>query len=228
MRYKNLIIIGTSHIAPQSLKEVESTILNEIPDIVALELDRKRLSALVGNISRKLRWKDVWRVGIKGFLFSMIGAWVEQKLGQKTGVAPGSEMLLAFKTAQKVNARVALIDQDIEFTLKRFSKELSWKEKWFFLVDLFRGLILRKSDIDFDLAKVPKQETITRLIKQVKKRYPNVYKVLVTERNSFMAAGLAHLLQSFPEKKIVAVVGAGHEKDIVGLVKQKLKVNFCS
>lgn len=223
MRYKNLIIIGTSHIAPQSLKEVESTILNETPDIVAIELDRKRISALVSNKGGKMRWKDVWRVGIKGFLFSMIGAWVEQKLGQKTGVAPGSEMLLAFKTAQKVNARVALIDQDIEFTLKRFSKELSWKEKWFFLVDIFKGLILRKSDIDFDLAKVPKQETITRLIKQVKKRYPNVYKVLVTERNSFMAASLAHLLQNFPEKKIVAVVGAGHEKDIINLIKQKLK-----
>jgi pheromone shutdown-related protein TraB len=223
MRYKNLIIIGTSHIAPQSLKEVESTILTETPDIVALELDRKRISALASNKGGKTRWKDAWRVGIKGFLFSMIGAWVEQKLGQKTGVAPGSEMLLAFKTAQKVNARVALIDQDIEFTLKRFSKELSWKEKWFFLVDIFKGLILRKSDIDFDLAKVPKQETITRLIKKVRKRYPNIYKVLVTERNSFMAANLAHLLQNFPDKKIVAVVGAGHEKDIIGLIKQKLK-----
>ena len=223
MRYKNLIIIGTSHIAPQSLKEVESTILSEIPDIVALELDRKRMFGLTSNKSGKTRWKDIWRVGIKGFLFSMIGAWVEQKLGQKTGVSPGSEMLLAFRTAQKVNARVALIDQDIELTLKRFSKELSWKEKWFFLVDIFKGLILRKSDIDFDLAKVPKQETIARLIKQVRKRYPNVYKVLVTERNNFMAANLAHLLQNFPEKKIVAVVGAGHEKDIISLVKQKLK-----
>lgn len=223
MRYKNLIIIGTSHIAPQSLKEVESTILNDAPGIVALELDRKRLSGLVSNKGGKTRLKDVWRVGIKGFIFSMIGAWAEQKLGQKTGVSPGSEMLLAFKTAQKVNARVALIDQDIEFTLKRFSKELSWKEKWFFLVDLFKGLILRKSDVDFDLAKVPKQEVITKLIKQVRKRYPNVYKVLVTERNKFMAANLAHLLQNFPEQKIVAVVGAGHEKDIIDLVKQKLK-----
>jgi pheromone shutdown protein TraB len=107
--------------------------------------------------------------------------------------------------------------------LKRFSQELSWKEKWNFFVDILKGLVFRKTDIGFDLSTVPTQATISKLIKQVKKRYPNIYKVLITERNEVMASNIAHLFLRYPDKKIVAIVGAGHEKDIMKLVKQKIR-----
>ena len=224
MKFKNLKIIGTSHIALQSVKEVEKIIIKEEPDIVALELDKKRLGALLSDKKpEKIRVKDIKRVGFKGWLFSVIGAWVEKKLGDQVGVSPGSDMLAAFKAARKVKARIALIDQDIEVTLKHFSKELSWKEKWRFLVDIVKGVIFRKTEIGFDLSTVPTQATISKLVKKVKKRYPNIYKVLITERNDVMAQNLTSLLIKFPEEKIIAIIGAGHEKDILDLVKRKLK-----
>ena len=223
MKYKNLVIIGTSHIAKQSINEVKKVISKEEPDIVALELDRQRLAALLSEKKEKPKLKHIKHVGFKGWLFSVIGAWVEKKLGEKVGVSPGSDMLAAFKEARKVKARVALIDQDIEVTLRHFSKELSWREKWNFFVDIVKGVILRQSEIGFDLSTVPTQATISKLIKKVRKRYPNIYKVLITERNEVMASNLAHLFMKFPDKKIVAIVGAGHEKDILNLVKQKLK-----
>jgi len=46
MKYKNLTIIGTSHIARQSLEEVKSAIEKIKPDIIAIELDRKRYYGL--------------------------------------------------------------------------------------------------------------------------------------------------------------------------------------
>jgi len=46
MKYRDLTIIGTSHIAKQSLDEVERAINVEKPDIIALELDRRRLYSL--------------------------------------------------------------------------------------------------------------------------------------------------------------------------------------
>ena len=223
MKHKNLIIIGTSHIAKQSIKEVQDVIAKEKPDIVALELDRNRLAALLSKKKEKIKLRHMKQVGVKGWLFSVIGAWVEKKLGDKVGVSPGSDMLAAFKAAKKVKARVALIDQDIEVTLKRFSKELSWKEKWHFLVDIVKGILTRNPQIGFDLSTVPTQATINKLIKQVKKRYPNIYKVLITERNKVLASNLTNLIVRFPDKKIVAIVGAGHEKDILNLIKRKLK-----
>jgi pheromone shutdown-related protein TraB len=223
MRYRNLIIIGTSHIASESLKEVKKTIESEEPDIVALELDKKRLAALLSKKHSRLRWRDIRRIGIKGYIFSLMGAYVEKKLGSKVGVSPGSEMLSAFKLAKRFKAKVALIDQDIEITLRRFSDALTWREKWNFVVDLFKGLILRKSEITFDLSTVPSKTLITTLIKKVKKRYPNIHRVLVVERNKVMARNLANIHLEFPEDKIVAVVGAGHEEAILKLYKQEIR-----
>ncbi len=131
-------------------------------------------------------------------------------------------MLKAVAAAQQIGAKTALIDQDIEITLKKISRALSWKEKFTFLGDLFKGLVLRKG-IQFDLSKVPPQELIDKLIEDVRKRYPNLYRVLVKERNEYMALKLAHIIRHYPEETIVAVVGAGHEKEIIHLLKSYLK-----
>lgn len=215
-------IIGTSHIAPESIKKVEKAILETKPDIVAIELDRKRLIALLSKDKHKLSYRDIRRVGFKGWLFALIGAWAEKKLGDKVGVSPGADMLKAVSAAQQTGARIALIDQDIEITLKKFSRSLSWKEKFTFLGDLFKGIVLRKG-IQFDLSKVPTQKVIDKLIEDVRKRYPNIYRVLVKERNEYMAQKLAHIVKHYPDSRIIAVVGAGHEKEIIPLLKSYLK-----
>ncbi len=222
MQYRNLVVIGTSHIAAESVAEVASVINEEQPGIVAIELDRKRLMALLHPSKAKATWKDIKSIGFKGWLFSIIGAWVEKKLGEKAGMKPGAEMLQAVKAAKTLNIPIALVDQDIEVTLKRFSQSMSWKEKWNIAVDVFKGLIFRKSEFEFDLSTVPSQKLIEKMIRQVKKRYPNIYRVLVTERNQVMAKNLAYLMANNPGKKIVAIVGAGHEKELLGIVRDEL------
>lgn len=219
VKYKNLLLIGTSHIAIESVKEVEKVILEKEPDCVALELDRPRLQALLQKKkpSGHIRVKDIKRIGVKGFLFSLVAAWVEKTLGKYVGVSPGSEMVSAFKAAHKVHARIALVDQDISITLKHLSKGFGWKEKWHLFVDLFKGFILRQKEIKFDLKKVPSQKIVDTLIRKVKKRYPTIYNVLVKERNEVMAKNLYSLMPKFD--KIVAIVGAGHEDELIALIK---------
>jgi pheromone shutdown-related protein TraB len=223
MRFRNLIIIGTSHISAESIKKVEKTIAEERPGVVALELDRKRLFALLHPEKQGLRFRDVKRVGFKGWLFSVVGAWVERRLGEQVGVSPGSEMLHAVRSAQNVGAKLSLIDQDIEVTLRRFSRALTAREKWRLLADMLKGVVFRKREFKFDLSKVPEKKLIDKMIRQVRKHYPNVYKVLVEERNRVMAHRLAHIVLERPDEKIVAVVGAGHEDEILRLVKKEIK-----
>ncbi|MBS3131421.1 TraB/GumN family protein [Candidatus Woesearchaeota archaeon] len=221
MKYSNLTIIGTSHIAAQSLKEVEEAFNRENPDIVAVELDRARLHALMSSRKEKPGLSIIRKIGVKGYLFSVIGAWAEKKLGQMVGVSPGSEMKRAVMLAKKSGKRVALIDQDIQITLRRFSKSLTWKEKWNFLADIVKAAVFRKKEIGFDLTKVPEKEVIEKMMAKVKDRYPNVYKTLIEERNSVMAKNLAKMLAKEPDKKILAVVGAGHEEEIIRLVEKQ-------
>ena len=226
MKYKNLTIVGTSHIAKQSMDEVKKAIENEKPDIVALELDRKRLYALMHGKKGKIRLYDIKKVGFKGFIFSLIGAWAERKLGEIVMVEPGSEMKEAINAARKNKIRIALIDQDIELTLQKFSKSLTWKEKWNFLVDVINAVVLRKKEVEFDLRTVPDKKIIDKLIKKVKDRYPSIYYVLIEERNKVMGRNLRKLMDQHPDEKILAVVGAGHEEGIIKAVRSMESISY--
>ena len=231
MHYKKLTIIGTSHIARQSLNEIEAAFRQNTPGVVAVELDRKRLHSLLADERSNVGLKDIARIGFKGYLFATIGGWLQRKLGSIVGVMPGSEMKLAVELAGKSGAKVALIDQDIEITLKKFSQKLSWKEKFRFIGDLFKSLFFRKKamkelglkDEKIDLSKVPDKELVRKLIKQLEKRYPNVYDVLVRQRNKVMANNLAKLLLRFPDENILAVVGAGHEEELLKMIKKRVE-----
>ena len=225
MEYKNLIIIGTSHIAKQSVQEVKEAIEDNKPAIVAVELDPNRYYSLKSAKKTKIRLKDIFTLGIVGFAFALLGKWAQEKLGKLVGVMPGTEMLTALRAAQKNNATIRLIDQDIFITLKRLSKEITLKEKLRFFLDILKSIFFRKREMrrlgieNLDLTKVPSKEVVKKLTKEFRKSYPNAYKVLVTERNHVMAKRLARIMEESLGKKIVAVVGAGHEEEIVALVK---------
>jgi len=228
----NVIIIGSSHIAKQSLAEVEQTILREKPDFVAIELDKKRFAGLISGHKQNIGLEHIRKFGLKGFMFNLIGGWVERKLGRLVGVKPGSEMMMAFNTAKKVGAKIALIDQDIDITMRKFSKAFGRKEKWHLLRDLFNSIFFRKREMKrlgigkLDLSKVPPKKLINKLIKRVKEDYPGIYRVLIDERNRYMAEMLMKLESSNPGKKIVAVVGAGHEDAISELLDKKNRITF--
>ncbi|MEK6834631.1 MAG: TraB/GumN family protein [Nanoarchaeota archaeon] len=211
--YQNLTLLGTSHIAKQSLLEVKKFILEEKPEIITLELDRGRLYGLLNK--RKLKLNDIKDIGIRGFVLNLIGAYVEKKLGKLVGVNPGSEMKLAFKLAKENKIQIFLIDQEISITLKKLIKKFTLKEIFRFMADLFKGFILRKNDIEpFDLRKVPEEELIIKVIEKVKERYPSIYEVLIKERNEYMAKALYKIMDDNKDKKILSIMGAGHEKGV--------------
>ncbi|MBU0457526.1 MAG: TraB/GumN family protein [Nanoarchaeota archaeon] len=209
-------IIGTSHIAKQSIDEIKKAIEEEKPEIIAVELDIQRASALLQQQKGKISFKEIIQIGIKGYLFAKIGQYIQQKLGKLVGVAPGSEMKTALQLAHKNKLEVALIDQPIDITLKNFSKKLTWKEKGRFILDIFKGIFFPKKQIkeigleNFDLRTVPEKEIVSKMIKQIKTRYPNVYDTLIHDRNKYMVKKLIDITKNHPEKKIIAIVGAGH------------------
>ncbi|MBN2421525.1 TraB/GumN family protein [Candidatus Woesearchaeota archaeon] len=225
MQYKNLILIGSSHVSSDSINQVNRTIAEEKPGIVAIELDRDRLHAL---FSQKKHGIFVRGVGFKGMLFAALGAWAERHIGKIVKVEPGSEMKAAVIAAKNNNAMIALIDQHINKTLRRFSETITWTEKMRFLVDIVSGIFtpnrhLKKLKVKKqDLAKVPSKETIKALLSFVKERYPNFYKVLVEERNVVMANNLIHIMKTHPKEKVVAIVGAGHEEGMMSIIKKAI------
>jgi len=225
-----LKIIGTSHISKQSVNDIKEQFNTYEPDILCLELDMPRFNALMSTKKEERTLKDyieeIKHLGIKGFLFSLIGAYIEKKLGSSVGTEPGVDMKTAANLAIKSKLPIFLIDQDIKITLRKFSKIITFREKFNFFMDIIKSLFgfnqFKEMKIKIDLNKVPGSKDIEKILKFVKKRYPNFYLVLIEERNQIMARNIANLIKNYPEKKILAVVGAGHENEIAKLTKKYL------
>ena len=222
---RNIEIIGTSHIAKESVSETKEKILKEKPDIVCIELDKSRFISLFQKNQRKLGIKDL-RVGGFGVIFLLVGRWLQKKLGDQVGIIPGADMKSAILAARKVKAKIYLIDIPIQKTLSKLSTDVSgWEKVKLILHLIFSPLSVksRKFAKQIDLTKVPSDKIIYQAISEMRKTFPQLFKVLLDDRNAHMIKQLKSISKKYPESKIIAVIGAGHEKDI----KKSLK-NYIS
>src|SRR3989304_1735445 len=178
-------LIGTSHIAKQSVREVKGKILKLEPDIVAVELDFQRYLALKNRQSR-ITIASIRQIGFLGYVFAKFGSWMQHKLGQETGLLPGEEMLTAVNAAREANAKGAFVDMPITQTLRKLSKEVPLTEK-LRLVGYIIISPLVGEKIEFDISKVPEQKVIAKLTSVFRKKFPTLYKVLVSDRDEWIA-----------------------------------------
>jgi len=206
-----LKIIGTSHIAKESIETVKRVIEETKPDCVAIELDPKRFFALTHAQQSGEKRKLGLRYGVTIWLFG----WFQQSLGKTVGVFPGSEMLAAVEAAKRVGAKIVLIDMDIEETFRGIMR-VPLREK----LKLFFGIFAAPfSGGKIDLKKVPDEMTIEQAVRYMKKELPGFYKALIGDRNKYMAAWIKRLEGEF--ENVVAVVGAGHKKELERMTKRK-------
>lgn len=217
MNIHNLTLLGTSHISPKSIKAIEKAFLSP-PDIVCLELDKGRFNSLMHPKKQRIGFRELRKVGTKGFFFLLLGKWSEQAMGKIVGTKPGDEMLKAIELAKINKTKIALVDQRIDITLKKLSARISWKEKFRFVWDVISSPF-KKRKLPFSLEDVPSEEVIAPILEEVKRNYPNVYSVLIAERNEIIAHKIAQIVESNPDAKILAVLGAGHIKTVEKILR---------
>lgn len=215
-----ITIVPTSHIARDSIRLIRETVERESPDCIAVELDANRYHALKEGEAPLL--DSLRALGLLTFLFYFILKNLQQSLGRLVGVSPGSEMLEAVNLGQQKAIHVAFIDRDIGDTFMRI-KVVPAKEKVRLLTFIFRALFMKSSleqSEKFDLSKAPPERVVDAAMELLRKEFPQLYRILVEERNIYMAQRILELSQRC--QNIVIVVGAGHVKGILEiLTKQK-------
>ena len=204
-------VYGTSHVSQESMDVINEALDEHQPDIVALELDMPRLESLLSD-----------EEGRDGSLFMKVLKKFQQRIGRKTGVMPGDEMMYAYQRCADDDMELALIDQDIRVTFGRL-KKIPAKEKVKAGLSLVFSIFASKK---MDLSKIPEDETIEMLLEEAKDQYPEIYRILVQERNVYMAKALKQLEEENPDKEIVAFVGAGHKEAIRELLDESYTEDF--
>jgi pheromone shutdown protein TraB len=125
-----ITVVGTAHVSADSVREVEATIREEDPDVVAVELDEGRYRQLQGGTPDDLDASDLLRGNtVFQFLAYWMLSYVQTQLGERFDVTPGADMLAAVETAEDLDTEVALVDRDIQTTMQRFWARMTALEK---------------------------------------------------------------------------------------------------
>ncbi|MFH0954522.1 MAG: TraB/GumN family protein [Candidatus Micrarchaeota archaeon] len=217
---KTVFLVGTAHISRESVEQVRQIIESEKPDCVGVELDEQRFHQLMNQ--QKWRETNVSEVISQGkthlLLLNIFLSNIQRQLGETVQVKPGEEMIEAITAGQKIGANIALLDRNLEVTMKRATGLIGIREKLKLLWYLLSGFFVEHEAITPQKIEELKQsDMVTKLIEELGKKAPTIKKVLVDERDSFIAERIRQTLA----KKMVVVIGAGH---LNGL-KQKLLQN---
>ena len=203
----NLRLLGTAHISTKSVEAVKQQIEDYKPDVVAVELCKSRYDSLITG--RRLDKEGLLKVIKEGkaplvLLQSLLAA-EQRKLGLDEGQQPGAELLEAVNLAEALGLQVELIDRDIQVTLRRAWRKMKFREKFKIL---FSMLGEEDDVVEVDLDEIlESRDILTDLMNELKEFSPGAGEVLIDERDEYLAQNILNIDSN---KKILAVVGAGH------------------
>jgi pheromone shutdown protein TraB len=123
-------VLGTAHVSQASVDEVHETVDRANPDIVAVELDESRYRQMQGGAPDDIEAKDLLSGNtVFQFLAYWMLSYVQSRLGSRFDIEPGADMRAAIDAAERNGSGVALVDRDIQITIQRFWRRLSFTEK---------------------------------------------------------------------------------------------------
>ncbi len=222
---KKITFVGTAHISKANALQVNEIILNQRPDVVCVELDRDRFYSLINKDKiKKPKITAIFKSKKPSvFLLAYVLSGIQRNIAKKYKIDPGEEMFSAITSAKEINAKIALIDRDINVTLLKLTKNLTFKEKFKIL---FSGFFVPKKDlkkinIDSILKEVEEGKENSDMIEQILQIFTEQHKklkeILIDQRDQYMA----YQLQNMPGENIVVVVGAGHVNGIINNLNNK-------
>lgn len=207
-------VVGTAHVSAHSVEEVRATIARVRPDVVCVELDRRRHEALTrDNAFRDLDLVKAVREGRSLYLLAQLGLTAYQRrIGASLGIKPGAELLAAVQAAEAAGIPVELIDRDIDITLKRAWRNLGLWKRAMLLVSLVGAPGGAQPDGEpvsaqtIEDLKQPK--ALSDMLAELGRAVPEIKGPLIDERDQYLVSRLAEAGRG--RRHVVAVVGAAH------------------
>ncbi len=210
---REFILVGTAHVSRESVTEVERIIGEERPERVCVEIDASRYKSM----SETKSWSslDIYQVikAKKGFLLlgNLVLSSFQRRLGLDLGVKPGEEMMQAVRTAESLGIPFSLCDREIQTTLRRAWAMTGFWGKNKMLAAMVSSIVSTEKLTSEQIEDLKKKSELEGMMEELAGFLPSVKKVLIDERDQYLATRIFET----PEKKVLAVVGAGHVPGIV-------------
>lgn len=208
-----ITIIGTGHVF--DLKQQILQIFDQKqPDLLCVELDKQRYNGLMLREKDPERYKEM-RKNVP-IIYKILGKF-QENMADEYGVQAGDEMLTTIKYGQTQQIPVSFIDMNVQKLFTKMLKQMTIKEKLLLMLSGFGGFFVSKKRVEKDLEKFEKN--FDEYIEQIGEKFPTIKRVLIDERNEFMANNLIKANEQY--EKIIALVGDGHITGIMEILKDK-------
>ena len=206
------VLLGTAHVSPTSVAEVERLIASEPFDAIAVELCPHRAEVLRNpDAVQGLDLFAVIREGRAAVVAAglALGAF-QRRIAQQFGIEPGAEMKAALDAAQARDTPVWLIDRDIGVTLKRTRAAVGFWQRAKITAGLMASLIDSDEVDAVEIERLKQGDILESAFTEFAQSSPPLFEALITERDCYMAARLRQEAARSGARRVLAVVGAGH------------------
>jgi pheromone shutdown-related protein TraB len=208
----DVTLLGTAHVSRRSEDDVRQALDSDAFDAAAVELCTPRLERLTGADDwREFDLLRIVRSGRAGMVAAQLALSAYQKrLADQLGVEPGGEMKAAVEAARARELPLWLIDRNIGVTLRRLVRSVPWYQRWFLVTGILATFLSRSDLEESDIERLKEGDILESTFTEFAERSPALYRVLIAERDRYMAATLRERIQATTPARVLAVVGAGH------------------
>ena len=220
---KAIYLVKTAHVSKNSVEDVKKTIEEIGPDAICIELDEDRYRKLDHNDTwKQMDIKEVIKSGKVGFLLvNMILGSFQRRMAGKMDSNSGGEMIMAMDMAKEKDIPLVLADRDINTTFKRIWYNLGLWEKCKLLATIIFSIFDDEDISEEDLDNLKRSDVLDAAMNEIGKEFPNVKRILVDERDMY----LAQKIKTAPGEKIVAVIGAAHANGIIKHIDEDIDLD---
>lgn len=205
-------LLGTAHVSPTSVAEVEGAIAYGGYDAVAVELCSPRYRALTEpDALEQLDLFQVLRNGKVGLVATSLAlAAFQKRLADQFGTRPGAEMEAAIKGANTADLPIWLVDRDIGITLKRIYQRVPWWQRFVLLSGLIASSLSREKITEAEIERLKEGDLLESTFAEFAERSSLLYETLISERDRYIAARLLQKAQELQPGNVLVIIGAGH------------------
>lgn len=220
---REIILVGTSHISKESAELVKEVIEKESPDTVCLEWDKTRYNKYMNPDE----WSDTDIVQVIKqkklivLISSVIYSLIQKHLAKINDSVPGAEFFQAVNSAEKIGAKLALVDRDSQVTFKRFWRLISLRKKALF-PHAFGKVLEGAEDSKEEMKKLLNSENFEPIFEQLQQTYPELWESFLIERDLYMSTKILNE----EGEKIVVVIGQAHLNGVEKNIKENRKANI--
>lgn len=207
-----IVLLGTAHVSPASVKAVRDLLDSEAFDAVAVELCESRQRAMFDPdaISRLDLFSVIRNRQVAMVTASLALGAYQMRIAEQYGIEPGAELRAAMDGALERGLPLALIDRDIGLTLRRTYAAIPWWRRTEMVGGLLASVLSREKIDEAEIERLKQGDMLESTFSEFAEQSESLYRPVIDERDRYMAAHLRRLAEGLDGGRVLAVVGAGH------------------